>query len=80
MKNPIVIGTRGSDLALWQANHVKAQLENLRKEVSDLRKENMDLARKKDDATWIAKSEYERIEKLLKEKEKELERMKRESS
>ena len=29
MKNPIVIGTRGSDLALWQANHVKAQLENL---------------------------------------------------
>jgi len=25
----IVIGSRGSDLALWQANHVKAQLENL---------------------------------------------------
>ena len=25
----IRIGTRGSDLALWQANHVKSQLEQL---------------------------------------------------
>lgn len=25
----IVIGSRGSDLALWQANHVKSQLENI---------------------------------------------------
>lgn len=25
----IIIGSRGSDLALWQANHVKSQLENL---------------------------------------------------
>ncbi|NBP30429.1 MAG: hydroxymethylbilane synthase, partial [Flavobacteriia bacterium] len=30
MDNPhIRIGTRGSDLALWQAKHVKRQLENL---------------------------------------------------
>ena len=29
----ITIGSRGSDLALWQANHVKAQLENLGCEV-----------------------------------------------
>jgi hydroxymethylbilane synthase len=30
MDNPLIrIGTRGSDLALWQANHVKRQLENL---------------------------------------------------
>ena len=30
MDNPLIrIGTRGSDLALWQANHVKLQLENL---------------------------------------------------
>lgn len=29
----IVIGSRGSDLALWQANHVKNQLENLGHEV-----------------------------------------------
>ncbi|MFM7021815.1 MAG: hydroxymethylbilane synthase [Flavobacteriales bacterium] len=30
---PIVIGTRGSDLALWQANHVKSRLESLGKKV-----------------------------------------------
>ncbi|MEY4216666.1 MAG: hypothetical protein RLZZ68_1122 [Bacteroidota bacterium] len=30
MDRPLIrIGTRGSDLALWQANHVKRQLENL---------------------------------------------------
>lgn len=29
MQKPIIIGTRGSDLALWQANTVKAQLEEL---------------------------------------------------
>lgn len=27
MNNEIIIGTRGSDLALWQANHVKSRLE-----------------------------------------------------
>ena len=26
--NPIIIGTRGSDLALWQANFVRKELEN----------------------------------------------------
>jgi hydroxymethylbilane synthase len=29
MNRTLIIGTRGSDLALWQANHVKAQLEQL---------------------------------------------------
>ncbi len=29
LKKEIIIGSRGSDLALWQANHVKAQLESL---------------------------------------------------
>ena len=33
MKSNITIGTRGSDLALWQANFVKAQLEELGIEV-----------------------------------------------
>jgi len=27
MKTPIIIGSRGSELALWQANHVQAQLK-----------------------------------------------------
>ena len=30
----ITIGSRGSDLALWQANHIKQQLEELGAEVS----------------------------------------------
>lgn len=30
----ITIGSRGSDLALWQANHIKKQLEDLGEEVS----------------------------------------------
>lgn len=34
MKSTITIGTRGSDLALWQANFVKAQLEALGVEVT----------------------------------------------
>jgi hydroxymethylbilane synthase len=29
MKNPIVIGTRGSELALWQAHHIKDRLAEL---------------------------------------------------
>ncbi len=29
MNSPLIIGTRGSDLALWQANHVKSQLEKI---------------------------------------------------
>ena len=29
MKKEIIIGTRGSELALWQAHHVKSQLENM---------------------------------------------------
>ena len=28
MRSPLIIGTRGSDLALWQANHVKSLLES----------------------------------------------------
>ena len=30
----ITIGTRGSDLALWQANHVKSQLEAIGQNVN----------------------------------------------
>jgi len=29
LDNTIIIGTRGSELALWQAHHVKGLLENL---------------------------------------------------
>ena len=29
MRSPLIIGTRGSDLALWQANHIKSLLEEI---------------------------------------------------
>ena len=34
MKSSITVGTRGSQLALWQANYVKSQLEALGVEVT----------------------------------------------
>ncbi len=34
MKQKIIIGSRGSELALWQANHVKKQLEKKNKNIS----------------------------------------------
>ncbi|MBL4585729.1 MAG: hydroxymethylbilane synthase, partial [Flavobacteriales bacterium] len=33
MKRKIIIGSRGSDLALWQAHHVEAQLKLLGHEI-----------------------------------------------
>lgn len=57
----------------------KAKIENNKKEIVQLKKENTQFKKKKEDTSWIAKSEYERVERLLKEKEKELARINRES-
>jgi len=54
-----------------------ANVKNDKQEIAQLKKENIQLAKKKEDINWIAKTEYERIEKLLKEKEKELDRITR---
>ena len=58
---------------------LKARLESQRRDMAQLKSENMELKRKKEDTAWVAKSDYERIERLLREKEKELERIVRES-
>jgi chromosome segregation ATPase len=58
---------------------LNAKLENNRREIALLKKENAGLAKKKEDLSWIAKPEYERVLTLLKEKEKELERVSRNS-
>lgn len=55
---------------------LKAQIDNHRKEISDLREKNNVLEKKHDETTWIAKSEYLKVEKSLREKENELERLK----
>ena len=54
---------------------VKARMENQRVENTRLKQENTELQKKKEDVNWIAKSEYDRVSRLLKEKEKELERI-----
>ena len=47
---------------------LKARIENYRLEIAQLKKDNAQLAEKKDEASWIARSEYDRVVKLLKEK------------
>ena len=54
---------------------LKARMESQRLENARLKQENTELQKKKEDVNWIAKSEYDRVAKLLKEKEKELERI-----
>jgi len=56
----------------------KAKMQNYRMEIAHLKKENAELTKKKEDTSWVAKSDYAKLEKLLQEKEKELERIKRE--
>lgn len=57
---------------------LKAKGENDKKEIAHLKKEVAQLSKKSEDVQWIAKTEYDRVAGLLKEKEKELQRMERE--
>lgn len=57
---------------------LKAKGENDKKEISHLKKENIQLSKKNDDVQWVTKTEYDRIAKLLEQKEKELQRIERE--
>ena len=58
---------------------LKAKLDSYRRDLLALKKENAELTKKKEDTVWVAKSEYQRLELLFKEKEKELERIQRET-
>jgi len=51
----------------------KASQEHHLKELASLKAENAQLKKKHEEATFVAKSEYERIEKQLKQRDKELE-------
>ena len=53
---------------------LKARIENYLNEIRELKKDNSELQKKEDDKSWIAKTEYERVVKLLKETQKDLER------
>ena len=56
-----------------------AKVKNDQQKIVQLKKENIQLEKKKEDVNWIAQTEYQRVEKLLKEKEKELDRVTREN-
>ena len=56
-----------------------AKIKNDQQKMAQLKKENIQLKKKKEDVNWIAQTEYQRVEKLLKEKEKELDRVTREN-
>ena len=70
-------GRRAAESEIAQ---LKAKNENARHEVVDLRKENMELSKKKEDTMWVAKTDHDKLQQALREKKKEFERLKRESS
>ena len=60
-----------------QSKQFEGEVECLKKELAQQKKINAEIKKENDEAQWVAKSEFDRIEKLLKEKEKELERISR---
>ena len=56
-----------------------AKVKNDQQKIAQLKRENIQLEKKKEDVNWIEQTEYQRVEKLLKEKEKELDRVIREN-
>jgi hypothetical protein len=60
-----------------EAAMLKTKLDESRHEVVQLKRENIELNKKKEDTQWVAKSEVARLERMLIEKDKELERVKR---
>jgi len=58
---------------------LEAVVETTRRELEKFKQENSDLKRESEQNTWVAKSEYERLEKKLLEMETELDRVLREN-
>jgi chromosome segregation ATPase len=57
---------------------LKERVNELRKEIAHLKKDNIELTRKHEDTEWVAKADYLRVDKLLRERDKELSRVRRE--
>lgn len=57
---------------------LKSQLKNFKEELTALKRENAELKRQKEDTTFVAKSDYDSLEKQLWAKEKEFDRVMRE--
>lgn len=54
-----------------QIAKLQAHVDKFRAEINELKQENLKLSKKHDETTFVAKSEYERVEKLLKDTQKE---------
>ena len=62
-----------------ETTHLKEKIQEVRRDMAHLKKDNIDLKRKHEDTQWVAKADYLRVDKLLREKEKELARLSREA-
>jgi len=62
-----------------QNAQLKNMIEQYRQEIADLKSQIIELSKKKEDTAWVAKSDYVKLEQKLKENEKILERIKRET-
>ena len=60
--------------------NLKANVDFHKKELADLKKENATLKKEQTDTTWIAKSDFDALQKTLKEKENELDRIRRQQN
>ena len=65
---------RGLEL---QITNLNAQIRDKSGEISQLKRENVELTKKQTDTQWIAKSEYEQLEKKYQEKDKDFQRIMR---
>ncbi len=59
--------------------NLEANLDFFKKESAELKKTNAQLAKQTNEMDWIAKTEYDKLDQLYKQKEKELERIRRET-
>lgn len=59
----------------FKAMTLEADLDVHKKELARFKKINKELSRESDEADWVSKAEYERLEKTLQDKERELKKI-----
>jgi len=67
--------TKEKNDLLLKVTNLEFNLRTQKEELLDLKKANAGLQKKKDEEQWVAKSEFEKLEKQLKEKEKEIQKL-----
>ena len=60
-----------------QVMKLNAQADAYRREIKELRESNEKLSVQHDEKTFVSKSEYEKLEKVLQEKDKEIEKLRK---